>query len=232
MANYVEKSIDQANETRDLDLSREQSNQLHYYAQKLNFKGDVSETNRINWIGNDCLNRRFDSELKKAKIRKYIEEDLLKIRDMKNLKNIFVDGNPINPNNETKKKKEIKLKNIVELLKDKEIVNYTRPGKVEEDRLPLPDFIEGIPVSLEKRSYYDQIYLNNQNHQNLIRYCQKLGLEFNDVIQSWLADYLDKNLNSDDKKRIKKIDETIIKAYEIIEKEKGKDEKPEWDLEK
>ena len=229
MSDLMEKMIDKGNTGRDLDLSREQSNKLHYYGQKLNFKGTTSERNRINWIGNDCLNKRFDSELKKAKIKKYIEKDPTKI-DYDD--SFFINSNPVNPNNEAKKKKEIKLKDVIELLKDKEIINHTRPGEVKKDKLPLPDFIEGIPVSLDKRSYYDLIRLDNQNHQNLLRYCQKLELEFNDVIESWLIDYLDKNLNNDDKKRIKKIDETIIKAHEIIEKEEVKVKKPEWDLEK
>ena len=59
-------------ENRDLMLEDETSSQLHYYAnQRLNFRGDISEHNKISWVVNDIVRKKIDSELKSNKIKKF-----------------------------------------------------------------------------------------------------------------------------------------------------------------
>ena len=108
---------------------------------------------------------------------------------------------------------------------------YTRKSITDHPpATPIKEF-EGISLNPQIEPRIWVLFLSEQSHQNLYRYCLKNGLDMDEVILKWLSDYLSKLLAEADSKRISIINQAITEAWEVIKKEQLRKSKPAWDLE-
>lgn len=220
-------------ENRDLMLGDEISNQLHYYTFRLNFRGDLSEHNKISWVVNDIVRKKIDSELKRNKIKKFAL-DITGIHDERDddPKHAFIDGIKKIAKSEKKYPKVI-LKDTIKLLKDSDYYEWHDKGKVQSDqKFPIPpsNNIKGIPFVRGK--HYDYIRLYLENCRNLQRLVNKTRQEVDYFIITWLTEFLEENINLREINYINSIQKNITLAKEAIEVKEEKSKLPDWDLEK
>lgn len=217
-------SLGNFEDVRELDLTEEVSDMLHYYAYHLPWKGGffTEDLKRIrNWIVNDCIRENLEIELKNMNIRPVIDpkrerEEILFDKKQK----------------PKKKDSEIKVEDIVKLFKDVEAFDPVRgvmPGKHPGRPQPYA-IIEGIP--LIRRIHWDNIRLYDQEWENLFHYCSKSGINPDMIIPKWLKVYLEEKLKDKDFKRIKSIRWAIKEAKAIREETERKEDLPDWDLDK
>jgi len=218
---------------RDLKLGEEISNQLHYYATRLNFRGDISEHRKISWLVNDIISKRINSELKRNKIKKF-ELPVGGIHDTRDddPKYAFIGG--IKRISEPEKKyPKIVLEDIIKKIKDSKFYEYYDKDRMQSDKkfsVPPPNNICGIPFI--RGQHYDYIILFKENEKNLYRLVYKTRQDTDYFIITWLIEFLKENLTTKEVDYINNIQKNITLAKETIETRLEKSKLPEWDLER
>jgi len=226
-------SVFDFDKNRDLMLGEEISNQLHYYVSRLNFRGDISDHNKISWLVNDIISKNIDSELKRNKIKKFAlpAGSIHDIRE-DDPKHAFIDGikRILEPE---KKYPRVVLKDIVKLIEDREYYeSYDIQKHVSEKRFPVqpPNNIKGIPFV--RGRHYDYICLFKENAENLFRLVSKTEQDVDYFIITWLIEFLKNNLTAGEINYINTIQKNITLAWGEIKIKEEKSKLPDWDMDK
>jgi len=206
---------------RELDLTEEVSDRLHYHAYHLPFKGQYYTENLrtiTNWIVSETVRQNLEIELKNSRIRPFVDPK-------RETEEMLFEKQKAKP-----KSKKIKKEDVIKLLK--EIEDYNPNKIIAGKRPPVRPFatIEGIPVV--RYLNWDLIVLYKQEKDNIYIFCKKNGFEPNRLIVKWLAEYLEEQLTDKDKKRVREIRQAIKDAQSEVKEKDRRSDLPDWDLDR